>query len=362
MVSGRPTAPSSTSSAVRLQPQAISQLSSQNFNDLKTLVAKTTALFQNNFSENMPLSVDLRSLRPTPVPADWGSREAATRAAKRQEHVARLMGHVSLQLTLSQQRRGYDVYKALVAEHVVQGSDELQPGCGFDDNGEYCSVQGVIPASRLGVALSSTCDGITARAEDLQLLTQVIALQSPGISQWRMPFIRTVVKHRVDPDSRVLSVRIYLYFSRLLFELISDHAVKTIMDNIQGVPVPVEPVTSLPEQPAMYSAPGRSLLQHRDHNFSLAGIMSAAENTGYAFSTRQPTGLTVTLYDYQLSTLQWMLDRERDPRGLNGMFWERWSCGDGGPDMHYFPLVMWYLNMNDTCHTRPPPLLRKLRA
>lgn len=40
--------------------------------------------------------------------------------------------------------------------------------------------------------------------------------------------------------------------------------------------------------------------------------------------------------DYQLQTLQWMLDHESMRNGLNGLFWEHWCWSDGG-GFYYFP-------------------------
>jgi hypothetical protein len=57
-----------------------------------------------------------------------------------------------------------------------------------------------------------------------------------------------------------------------------------------------------------------------DYAFSLAGIMKAQEHTGYRRAT-QPAGLRLTMKDYQLQTLAWMLDHEALPHGLNELFW-----------------------------------------
>lgn len=47
------------------------------------------------------------------------------------------------------------------------------------------------------------------------------------------------------------------------------------------------------------------------------------------------------MFEYQRSTLQWMLDHERDTHGgLNAYFWETWIYQDAvGPDdaFYYFP-------------------------
>lgn len=49
------------------------------------------------------------------------------------------------------------------------------------------------------------------------------------------------------------------------------------------------------------------------------------------------------MFEYQLSTYQWMLDHERDPEGLNGYFWQARKWQDGGNDdassFYYFPLA-----------------------
>ncbi|CAN0269155.1 unnamed protein product, partial [Hapterophycus canaliculatus] len=61
----------------------------------------------------------------------------------------------------------------------------------------------------------------------------------------------------------------------------------------------------------------------RAYDFSLAGILKSAESSGYRVVDPQPADLMVELFQYQRSSCQWMLDHERDPRGLNGYFWER---------------------------------------
>ncbi|CAN0505850.1 unnamed protein product, partial [Laminaria digitata] len=65
----------------------------------------------------------------------------------------------------------------------------------------------------------------------------------------------------------------------------------------------------------------------REYDFSLAGVLKVAENSGYLAVDPQPADLKVKLFDYQRSSCQWMLDHERDPHGLNGYFWERRCVG-----------------------------------
>ncbi|CAM9883365.1 unnamed protein product [Pylaiella littoralis] len=77
----------------------------------------------------------------------------------------------------------------------------------------------------------------------------------------------------------------------------------------------------------------------RAYDFSLAGILKSAESSGYRVVDDQPSELKVDLFQYQRSSCQWMLDHERDARGLNGYFWERREWADGGDPLWYFPLA-----------------------
>jgi hypothetical protein len=65
---------------------------------------------------------------------------------------------------------------------------------------------------------------------------------------------------------------------------------------------------------------------------------------GYDYTEPQPAGLRVKMFQYQLSTYQWLLDHERDPGGLNSYFWEAWEWQDGNLDegdaLFYFPVSL----------------------
>jgi SNF2 family DNA or RNA helicase len=56
--------------------------------------------------------------------------------------------------------------------------------------------------------------------------------------------------------------------------------------------------------------------------------MREMENQGHP-PAQQPAGLRVTLREFQLQTLGWMLEKEREPNGLNGLLWEEWSAPAG---------------------------------
>lgn len=62
------------------------------------------------------------------------------------------------------------------------------------------------------------------RKEDLVNILR--ALQNPLSSQWKRPFIRVISNHEYNQKAEVLTVYAYVYFTRLIFELIADPAVK----------------------------------------------------------------------------------------------------------------------------------------
>ncbi|KAM3572300.1 hypothetical protein VYU27_005687 [Nannochloropsis oceanica] len=114
--------------------------------------------------------------------------------------------------------------------------------------------------------------------------------------------------------------------------------------------LPNNPPSSTAARAPAPSAPASLWQVQRDYLFSLPGLLHQAESCGYPIRDAQPPGLAVQLFDFQRSTLQWMLDRERGP-GLNQYFWEKrlWSkargAGEGwkeegeddGEGFYYFP-------------------------
>jgi hypothetical protein len=190
-----------------------------------------------------------------------------------------------------------------------------------------------------------------------ELLFHLYALQNPSTSNWNIPFIRVFSRHAYTPKTLSLTVNYYVYFSRLTFELISDEAIKVIMEHIT-VTCDIKKCTSKIAQPSMFCKENAELLQLKDFRFSLPGLLKHVESTGYGYGLgypenpalarlsqqagRQaytpPPGLKVNLYDFQKSTYLWMLDQEKDEAGLNGHFWEEWQLQDGGGALYYFPL------------------------
>jgi len=154
-----------------------------------------------------------------------------------------------------------------------------------------------------------------------------------------------------------LTVYYHVYFTRLLFELISDEAIKVLMENLK-VTFHITRCTERLPQPAMFRKDDAEMLQIRDFRFSLPGLLKHVESAGYGYGLgypedsvlaeqssaagkygfEQPVGLKVDLYEFQKSTYRWMMDQEKDEGGLNGYFWEEWQLEDGGGSLYYFPL------------------------
>jgi hypothetical protein len=207
----------------------------------------------------------------------------------------------------------------------------------FDEDGEFIND----PPSHIRLSQVSYMLGkkwITSASQRVtECLHHLIALQSPSSSQWQKPFIRVRSSHEYDGSSKTLQIRFAVYFSRLIFELISDSAIKTVVENLVHVPGSVSPIEGLKSHAQMFSRVDAELLQLPSYRFSLAGLLKHTENTGYPVSESDPEGLNVSLYDYQRSSYQWMLDQEVKSRGLNAHFWQEWKFTDG-QSMFYFPL------------------------
>jgi len=283
-----------------------------------------SAILNQNLSlaADPPLAVDYRSLKPCAIPANWGSKSAAEAACKGREHHSRLAGFLSFTLK--------DVSKEELVALTRPKSVISVQGC--DEDGEFSTPMGQIPLSRLLDPLDGD-----------ERLAAIWALQSPTSSPWKLPFIRCVSNHQYKESSKgkdngKLEIKIYVYLTRSLFELIADPAIKTVMDHIEGFPVERIPVTTSPKQPIMFT---KSAL-NEDYSFTLPGLLKHAESTGYKSKgtfPRQPEALAVDLFDFQRSTYEWMQDREADQAGINAHFWEELCYTDGGGSMYYFPLA-----------------------
>ena len=280
-----------------------------------------------------PRSIDFITLRAMPIPADWGSSTGAKRASEGTENLAMLMGLVSVNATMSGK-----VLRNLITENLTEPrgpvdtvpapkvSKRITPASRRDsydycgESGEYSTAFGQIPVSRLvDMTLCKTID--IPDKESKKTLEHMITLLNPASSPWNCPLIRVVSNHTYNETTLELTVQFYVYFTRLIFELISDPDVMYVMNHLEKKPFKVIPVYKRPEQPVLF----RSTPLESSSRYTLNGLLKQSESKGYNFKKVQPKGISLKLYDFQLSTCQWMLDQEMLPRGLNGLFWEKWE-------------------------------------
>lgn len=89
-------------------------------------------------------------------------------------------------------------------------------------------------------------------------------------------------------------------------------------------------------------------------------LLQAAEHTGYSQPETQPDGIAdhITLLPYQLQSLQWMMDMESLPGGLNSLFWEERAWLDGGT-YYYSPALG---NILDICPAAYELVLRRVKS
>ena len=255
-----------------------------------------------------PSFIDYETLQSQKIPSDWGSEACAKRAAIPTESLAKLMGQFSIDVSATPD----DVKDLCKALNVADST--------FNDDGEYSTAFGQIPLSRLidmeyrnRIKIVDSC-----KKETLNFL---MTLQSPNSSRWKKPFIRVISNHTYHRHSSILTVKLYIYFTRLIFELIADDTIKHIVARLEDKPFEVKGLYKRPQQPVQFTT---TPLENPTQRFSLSGLLKRSENKGYTLANAQPKGLHVQLYDFQLSTYQWMLDQENISSGLNSFFWEEW--------------------------------------
>lgn len=287
--------------------------------------------FFPNVHTALPLTVAYDTLQPISIPSNWHSKGGAKAAATGQDKCARLVGQISLTFL----KVDDEVLSALTSEHCTEYSG-FHPTEMFNADGEFWSPRPQIPLSRL-VDGTSELELECADETTGNLLNSLFALQSPASSVWNLPFLRVVSRHTHDVRAERLHVTYFVYFTRLVFELISDPAIQNVVDHLREFPGERIPVTPKRFAPVQITSNKAVALADPDYKFSLSGVMKQAENLGYP-EAPDPAGLKVSLYPFQRATHQWMLDQEKSPGGLNGQFWEHWRFQDGGPDMYFFAI------------------------
>jgi hypothetical protein len=277
--------------------------------------------------DTIPTAIDWITLESVELDPEFCTAAAAKRAAQGLENYARLMGSVEIQLR--------DVSNKAYAELTAKHYGEIENGVQWDDEGEFNCPRGQIPLSRL-LDMEYVKQFKYADANTKDLVLTLLALQSPLSSAWKRPFIRVLTSDTYNPQSRSCNVVLYVYFTRLLFELIADDAIKFVMTHIR-------PHRSIGRVPVSVRDKPLKLFSKSNHNlnstdFSLSSLLCRAEDTGFPCRMAAPKGLSVQLFEFQLCSYNWMRHQESISGGLNSQFWEKWDMADGAGPMWYFPL------------------------
>ena len=278
---------------------------------------KKNVSFKNS---HLPVYANCITMQSENLPVDWTTKAGCVRAAKGQENIGLLVGYIDFEINHVSLTDVAMLQTFVPPEELevvnVHGEVNSVPAkwCKAEEKQIFISNMYDLP---------SECNFPSGREK--KVFDALYALQCPDSSPWQKPFLRLLSRYEYSKGRFV--VRFYVYFSRFLFEMISDEAVRTVMENINGLNVRVRKTTQRPMQPPMFTtsyeaeAEGNTAFQ-----FSLAGLMRRAESPGYAPISlqQQPANLAVDLFEFQRSTLNWMLDQEHNKLGLNGYFWEEW--------------------------------------
>lgn len=203
----------------------------------------------------------------------------------------------------------------------------------FDRYGEPGNSSGKhVPVWRLVMA---SLDGrLATNQATLRVLECIDANQRPAnVDRFFAPIMRTLVvplPAREQCDHLRLELRVYA--TRLLFYMIADESVRTVIEGL----TPAGTRTPCAVGPPCVEPP---LFAHtKDANptpFTIESVMRAAEHTGGP-EADEPAGLALRMFPYQLQALHWMLHMENLEDGINSLFWERRAFADGG-EWYYSP-------------------------
>jgi len=152
---------------------------------------------------------------------------------------------------------------------------------------------------------------------------------------------------KVTGGTTPVEARLNIWLCDKIFDMRSDYDIWLLMDRLR----PVRAVAPLPAAPPRHELPRTD----NSYAFTLAGLMRAMESAGYD-EAEQPSSLHVNLFHFQRQSLQWMIDRERLPGGLNSLFWAEYKLLDGSKSYFYNPTCGEFMSARHTLVDGRPPL------
>ena len=266
---------------------------------------------------------------------DWKSKEYAKMVAERHENcdVLRYLGRIDIQVRTTSKT----TISSLVGEVVPPYRRVLAHPRGrmprivetwHTETGETCTNQkSLVSIPLLHQAIESF--KINVAEEAAKTVDALDALMLPATSPWHMPLVRVLGNLPDDPLAVEDTLHLQVYASRLLFELVADDAVRTVLAALDDEHI----ATPLTEPNAgagaeVYTAgvddaSGNSSSSSIDPDSLLSSAIMTKSYGGNTSSSTSSSLLSVSLLPYQQHAVAWMEQQEAATGlGLNALFWE----------------------------------------
>eukprot|EP00127_Corallochytrium_limacisporum_P005102 Clim_evm8s199 gene=Clim_evmTU8s199 len=296
---------------------------------------------------------------------EFASKKFAKDAATGEFSVYCLVGKVQLPVAYSRVEKGRDSGRTRSKKRKLNnGTVSMYQDCGTDINkGKTCDhpVHLVTHTHIFEMGNLLCHDRLLYLAEQQnakhssKVLEAIMSLEKPSVDPWGHGLLAAFSVEGGEGGH----VHTYIYFSRLIFELISDPAVHIVMGAI-------EPITTW-TGPLVRSVMGEAFhnpVKSDESPFAMRSILRAAESTGHRSideneripgfrchaceekcNTTEGCKSTV-LRDYQRQSIRWMIDHENGP-GLNEYYWKKCSLANGIP--------FWYFDLGGEMRLHAPP-------
>lgn len=167
------------------------------------------------------------------------------------------MGHLKISLISIP----LELAQSLTAQKTIDEGD-------FDFHGEFATPCGQIPLSRL-IDIPLRC--LKNRAKERDLLNCLYSLQSPDSSPWKLPLVRLATNHTYDNKCKTMTVYIYVYFTRLIFEMIADPSIKSIIENLHGIPAAIVPIQKKKKHTPIFKPSNQDIYTDSNFKFTIPG-------------------------------------------------------------------------------------------
>ncbi|CAM9868863.1 unnamed protein product, partial [Phaeothamnion confervicola] len=227
-------------------------------------------------------TIDFDFGEPLPPPSRFFSSQAAKEAARGDVNVARLLGLFMVTVDVMGDPGKVDHLRAanpVAPPKKGRGAknEPPRPAVWHPTTGEFSTEDGDhVPVTRLLEWIETKAAKLRRPCAGLEVLESFMALQAPEVSPWKFPLLRLLsVSRKVGKNG--LEIVYYVYASRLLFELVADAAIKTIMENLQPVGAVTEPVALAPQPTMFLSAPPGAAADGGGGGAAAAGGVAAVE-------------------------------------------------------------------------------------